>query len=155
MEAKHPQQKSINYLFLLVLSFLKILDEALFSFCFVLSRFHLAELFVLDHLEILALVARRALPTLILLEVNILHQKPEDYTVCPKKGLSTYFQMAVTHFRIVKITKVGGVLVRAGADLSNAYNYFSVTQLGNYFLTHGILGQPSLPIGSIPRGRDH
>ena len=124
MEAKHPQQKSINYLFLLVLSFLKILDEALFSFCFVLSRFHLAELFVL------ALVARRALPTLILLEVNILHQKPEDYTVCPKKGLSTYFQMAVTHFRIVKITKVGGVLVRAGADLSNAYNYFSVTQLG-------------------------
>ena len=85
MEAKHPQQKSINYLFLLVLSFLKILDEALFSFCFVLSRFHLAELFVLDHLEILALVARRALPTLILLEVNILHQKPEDYTVCPKK----------------------------------------------------------------------
>ena len=75
-------------------------------------------------------------------------------TVCPKKR-TTYFQMAVTHFRIVKITKVGGVLVRAGADLSNAYNYFSVTQLGNYFLTHGILGQPSLPIGSIPRGRDH
>ena len=37
--------------------------------------------------------------------------------------------MAVTHFRIVKITKLG-VLERAGADLSNAYNYFSVTQLG-------------------------
>ena len=33
--------------------------------------------------------------------------------------------MAVTHFRIVEITKVGGVLERAGA-----YNYFSVTQLG-------------------------
>ena len=41
-----------------------------------------------------------------------------------------YFQMAVTHFRIVEITKVGGVLERAGADLSNTYNHFSVTQLG-------------------------
>ena len=38
--------------------------------------------------------------------------------------------MAVTHFRIVKITKVGGVLERVGADLSDTYNYFSVTQLG-------------------------
>ena len=38
--------------------------------------------------------------------------------------------MAVTHFRIVKITKVGGVLERAGADLSNKYYYFFVTQLG-------------------------
>ena len=47
----------------------------------------------------------------------------------PKKR-TTYFQIAVTHFRIVEFTKVGGVLERAGADLSNEFNYFSVTQLG-------------------------
>ena len=33
----------------------------------------------------------------------------------PKKR-TTFFQMTVTHFRIVEITKVGGVLERAGAD---------------------------------------
>ena len=38
--------------------------------------------------------------------------------------------MAVTIFRIVEIKKVGRDSERARADLSNAYNYFSVTQLG-------------------------
>ena len=41
------------------------------------------------------------------------------YTVCAKKGL-LFFQTAVTHLRIVEITKVGRVLKRAGADLSKA-----------------------------------
>ena len=44
-----------------------------------------------------------------------------DYTVCPKKR-TTYFQIVVTQLRIVDITKVGRVLERAEADLSNAYN---------------------------------
>ena len=48
-----------------------------------------------------------------------------------KKRTNTYFQTAaVTSFRIVEIKKVGRDLERARADLSNAYNYFSVTQLG-------------------------
>ena len=53
----------------------------------------------------------------------------ESSTVCPKKR-TTYFQTAVTSFRIVEIKKVGRDSERARADLSNAYNYFSVTQLG-------------------------
>ena len=46
---------------------------------------------------------------------------PQKRTIC--------FQMAVTPFRILEITKVGRVLERAGADLSNAYNKLSVTQI--------------------------
>ena len=50
------------------------------------------------------------------------------YSVSKKR--TTYFQTAVTSFRIVEIKKVGRDSERARADLSNAYNYFSVTQLG-------------------------
>ena len=49
---------------------------------------------------------------------------------CVQKKRITYFQTAVTSFRIVEIKKVGRDSERARADLSNAYNYFSVTQLG-------------------------
>ena len=41
---------------------------------------------------------------------------------------TTYFQMAITPFIIVEIKKVRKDSERA--DLSIAYNYFSVTQLG-------------------------
>ena len=50
-------------------------------------------------------------------------------TVCPKKR-TTYFQTAITPLRIVEIKKVGRDSERAWADLSIAYNNFSVTQLG-------------------------
>ena len=52
------------------------------------------------------------------------------YLQCVQKKRTTYFQTAVTSFRIVEIKKVGRDSERARADLSNAYNYFSVTQLG-------------------------
>ena len=48
---------------------------------------------------------------------------------CVQKKRTTYFQTAVTPFKIDEITK-GRALKRAGADLSNAYNNFSDTQLG-------------------------
>ena len=50
-------------------------------------------------------------------------------TVCPKKR-TTYFQTAVTPLRIVEIKKVGRDSERARADLSDTYNFLSVTQLG-------------------------
>ena len=51
----------------------------------------------------------------------------ESSTVCPKKR-TTYFQMAATSFRIVEIKKVRKDSERARVDLSNAYNFFPVTQ---------------------------
>ena len=48
---------------------------------------------------------------------------------CVPKKRTTYFQMVVTQLRIVEVTRVGRVLERAGADLSNAYNNLSVTQI--------------------------
>ena len=54
----------------------------------------------------------------------------ELHLQCVQKKRTTYFQTAVTSFRIVEIKKVGRDSERARADLSNAYNYFSVTQLG-------------------------
>ena len=48
---------------------------------------------------------------------------------CVQKKRTTYFQTAVTPFKIDEITKAGRALKRAGADLSNAYNNFSDTQL--------------------------
>ena len=50
-------------------------------------------------------------------------------TVCPKKR-TNYYQIAITPLRIVEIKKVGRDSERARADLSVAYNNFSVTQLG-------------------------
>ena len=47
---------------------------------------------------------------------------------CVQKKRTTYFQTAVTPFRIVEIKKVRRDLERARVDLSNAYNYFPVTQ---------------------------
>ena len=49
---------------------------------------------------------------------------------CVPKKRTTYFQTAVTPLRIVEIKKVGRDSERARADLSVAYNNFSVTQLG-------------------------
>ena len=49
---------------------------------------------------------------------------------CVPKKRTTYFQTAVTPLRIVEIKKVGRDSERAWADLSVAYNNFSVTQLG-------------------------
>ena len=49
---------------------------------------------------------------------------------CVPKKRTTYFQTAVTPLRIVEIKKVGRDSERARADLSDTYNYFSVTQLG-------------------------
>ena len=47
---------------------------------------------------------------------------------CVQKKRTTYFQTAVTPFRIVEIKKVRRDSERARVDLSNAYNYFPVTQ---------------------------
>ena len=41
---------------------------------------------------------------------------------CVQKKRTTYFQTAVTSFRIVEIKNVGRDLERAKADLSNAYH---------------------------------
>ena len=49
---------------------------------------------------------------------------------CVPKKRTTYFQTAVTPLRIVEIKKVGRDSERARADLSETYNFFSVTQLG-------------------------
>ena len=49
--------------------------------------------------------------------------------MCPEIR-TTYFQTAVTPLRIVEIKKVGRDSERARADLSDTYNFFSVTQLG-------------------------
>ena len=49
---------------------------------------------------------------------------------CVPKKRTTYFQTTVTPLRIVEIQKVGRDSERAWADLSVAYNNFSVTQLG-------------------------
>ena len=49
---------------------------------------------------------------------------------CVPKKRTTYFQTAVTPLRIVEIKKVGRDSERARADLSDTYNFFSVTQLG-------------------------
>ena len=49
---------------------------------------------------------------------------------CVQKKRTTYFQTAVTPLRIVEIKKVGRDSERARADLSDTYNFFSVTQLG-------------------------
>ena len=45
------------------------------------------------------------------------------------KKRTTYFQTAVTPFKIDEIMKAGRDLKRAGADLSKTYNNFSYTQL--------------------------
>ena len=52
------------------------------------------------------------------------------YIQCVPKKRTTYFQTAVTPLRIVEIKKVGRDSERARADLSDTYNFFSVTQLG-------------------------
>ena len=49
---------------------------------------------------------------------------------CVQKKRTTYFQTAVTSFKIDEITKAERALKRTGADLSNAYNNFCGTQLG-------------------------
>ena len=81
-EDKTAQQKSINYLFVHLLSLLEILYEALFCFCFVLSRLHLPELLILDPLEVLALVTSLALSTLVLL-VLLAPQSLADHAAPP------------------------------------------------------------------------
>ena len=58
---------------------------------------------------------------------SIKHDVTVLSTVCQKKR-TTYFQTAVTPFRIVEIKKVRRDSERARVDLSNAYNYFPVTQ---------------------------
>ena len=49
---------------------------------------------------------------------------------CVQKKRTTYFQTAVTPFRIVGISKVRRVSERARVDLSKTYHNFPVTQLG-------------------------
>ena len=52
------------------------------------------------------------------------------YIQCVQKKRTSYFQTAITPFKIDEITKAGRALKRAGAELSNTYNFFSDTQLG-------------------------
>ena len=55
--------------------------------------------------------------------------------------------MAVTPIKIDEITKAGRALIRAGADLSNAYNNFSDTQLGSEIFEFKV--DPLLPLYEV------
>ena len=60
-------------------------------------------------------------------DILILRHSLKSKILCVQKKRSTYFQTAITPFKIDEITKAGRAQKRAGADLSNAYNNFSGT----------------------------
>ena len=61
---------------------------------------------------------------------------------CVQKKRTTYFQTAVTPFKIDEITKAGRALKRAGADLSKAYCNFSETQSGAKIFEFKVYPEP-------------
>ena len=85
---------------------------------------------------------RRNLHVFVTIHYSVFPLESESvFLQCVQKKRTTYFQTAVTPFRIVEIKKVRRDSERARVDLSNAYNYFPVTQQGAELFEFKEIGQ--------------